>query len=115
MAHLPAHVGVKQGCVLSPLLFNMFISDLPDIFTADCDPVTVNSLSTNSLLFADDLVMLSESAEGLQNCIDKLEGYCNKWGLCINQSKTKVIIFNKGGMKISKFRFCVNNQVIDVV
>ena len=110
-----SRVGVKQGCVLSPLLFNMFISDLPDIFTADCDPVTVNSLSTNSLLFADDLVMLSESAEGLQNCIDKLEGYCNKWGLCINQSKTKVIIFNKGGMKISKFRFCVNNQVIDVV
>ena len=35
--------------------------------------------------------------------------------LCINQSKTKVIIFNKGGMKISKFRFCVNNQEIDVV
>ena len=45
-----SRVGFKQGCVLSPLLFDMFISDLPDIFTTDCDPVTVNSLSTNYYL-----------------------------------------------------------------
>ena len=113
--HFLPQVGVKQGCVLSPLPFNMFISDLPDIFDDTCDPATVNSLSTNSLLLADDLVILSESAKGLQTCINTLESHCNQWGLSIIQSKTKMIIFNKGGMKISGFRFHVTNQEIDVV
>ena len=88
-------IGVKQGCVLSPLLFNMYVSDIPDIFDDACHPVTVNSLTTNSMLFADDLVLLSESAEDIQRCLGKLENYCHQWGLTINQDKTKVIIFNK--------------------
>ena len=38
-------VGVKQCCVLSPLLFNLYLSDLPCIFDNSCDPVSVNALS----------------------------------------------------------------------
>ena len=103
-------VGVKQGCPLSPLLFNMYLSDLPAIFDTTCFPVVVNSLTTNCLLFADDLVLLSESPEGLQHCIERLGNYCTRWGLKINLSKTKIVIFNKGGMKISKFKFLLYNN-----
>ena len=41
--------------------------------------------------------------------------YCNKWNLPVNTSKTKVIIFNKGGYKISRFNFTLGDSEIDVV
>ena len=116
MAAVPKSlIGVKQGCVLSPLLFNMYVSDIPDIFDDACRPVTVISLTTNSMPFADDLVLLSESAECIQRCIGKLENYCHQWGLTINQDKTKVIIINKGGKKLKKIKFYVNDSEIEIV
>jgi hypothetical protein len=48
-------------------------------------------------MFADDLVLVSKSASGLQTALNNLSNYCNKWGLTVNLKKTKVIIFNKGG------------------
>ena len=110
-----SNVGVKQGCVLSPLLFNLFLSDLPSIFDASCDPVGLLNSNLSCLMFADDLVILSESAKGLQNALDKLYAYCNKWGLTVNTSKTKVVIFNKGGHKFSSFKFNLNGANVDIV
>ena len=66
-------------------------------------------------MFADDLVLISQSAEGLQNCLNKLQSYCDKWCLTVNTDKTKVVIFNKGGHKISKYRFVLNNSTIEIV
>ena len=77
--------GVKQGCVLSPLLFNIFLSDFPSIFNDEnCHPVTVNSNKLNCLMFADDLILISETAIGLQTCLNKLKQYTNKWNLTVN-------------------------------
>jgi hypothetical protein len=46
-------------------------------------------------MYADDVILISESAHGLQNCLNKLSDYCETWNLCINIDKTKVMIFNK--------------------
>ena len=51
-------------------------------------------------MYADDIVLLSESANGLQNCIDKLEYFCKKWNLSVNL-KTNVQIFNKAGRVVA--------------
>ena len=51
---------------------------------------------TNMLSWADDLVLLSETRQGLQICIDKLEKYCCKWGSTFDSKKPKCIIFSKG-------------------
>jgi hypothetical protein len=72
-------------------LFKLYINDLPDIFDQTCFPITLDKISINCLMFADDLLLLSETPEGLQNCIDKLNSYCNRWQLSINIQKTKVI------------------------
>lgn len=98
-------IGVKQGCVLSPLLFNIFTSDLPNIFDKSCDPVFLNNQKLNCLMFADDLVIFSQSSIGLQNALNKLSSYCDKWYLTVNMSKTKIIVFNSSGHLIKRFTF----------
>ena len=50
---------------MSPTLFNIFVNDIPTFFYASCDPVKLTEMYINCLLYADDLILLSNSAEGL--------------------------------------------------
>ena len=65
--------GVQEGCILIPLLFNLYISDLSSAFDNTLwDPfVLPNGAKINYLFYADDLIILSRSKTGLQNCLDK--------------------------------------------
>ena len=78
-------------------MFKSFINDLVDIFDSNCDAVTVGDFSLNCLMYADDLILILESEEGLRNCLNKLEHYCEDWCLDINIDKTKSLVFNKSG------------------
>ena len=62
--------------------------------------------------YADDLVLISKSAEGLQKCIDNLCTYCKTWGLDINIKRTKSIVFNSSG-RINKTDFKYDNKPIE--
>lgn len=87
--------GVRQGDVLSPNLFNLYINDLPDIFDKCVDSPKLDNELIHCLLYADDLVLLSLSAKGLQDKLDKLDEYCKFWCLDINVKKTKVMAMAK--------------------
>ena len=65
-----------------------------------CDPAKLITENVSCLLYADDLVLVSESATGLQNCLDNLNKYIQRWKLSINFSK------NKGNDSIKK-----NNKI----
>ena len=59
------------------MLFNLFLNDLPERFTNECVPVMLDSDQNISvLMYADDIVLLSESPIGLQNCLNNLLEYC---------------------------------------
>ena len=105
---------VKQGCVLSPTLFNIFLSDFPSIFDNTSDPVSLGDAHLNCMVFADDLVLLSNTAEGLQCCLDKLLTYTRRWNLKVNIDMTKVIIFNKGGHIIKRLNFWLSTEPISI-
>ena len=91
--------GVKQGCVLSPLLFNIFLSDIIPCFkTEECQPLKIDKSETiGSLIWADDIIIFSESEEGLQNMLKNLSIYMKGNRMKINLKKTKCMIFNKMG------------------
>jgi exonuclease III len=102
--------GTRQGCNLSPALFKIYLNDLQDIFNnKDCDSVKVGQQPLGCLMYADDVLLLSQSAKGLQNSLDKLNIYCKKWRLKINTTKTKTIIFN---CRKSDHTFKLGNQIL---
>ncbi len=74
---IPVKRAVKQVDVLSPLLFNICINDAVDMFNErDSDPPSLNISVIGCLLYADDLIILSTTADGLQKSFDKLHKCC---------------------------------------
>lgn len=89
-------VGLKQGCNLSPTLFNIFVNDLIHcIDIANPDAPFLKDIKVSCLLYADDLVLLSESKEGLQEALNALDKYSKDWFLEVNLKKTKCLMFSR--------------------
>ena len=107
--------GVKQGEILSPNLFNLYINDLPSELPVDRDTPYLGIHDVRCLMYADDLFLCSLSPSGLQNSLDNLSSYCEKWHLEINLKKTKVMKLSGNGHKCSRHSFKLNGEPIEIV
>ena len=87
-------VGVRQGCVMSPLLFALFLNDLHESLTGG---VNVKGKVIRVLMYADDIVIDAESAGQLQVMMNELEVYCGMWDLEVNLDKSEVMVMRRGG------------------
>ena len=108
--------GVRQGCPLSPIMFNIYVNDIFNIMNKNnkSDIFLDKGDKINALMYADDLILLSETNEGLQAQINKLNDYCEKWKLEINEKKSKVMIFNRGN-KLIKSEIRINKTPVEHV
>ena len=87
--------GLRQGCVLSPLLFSLYVNDLMEVLRREEIGIRIDNLTIPGLLFADDLVITAEKSSDLNRALEVVYGWCNRWKLKINAEKCSVVHFRK--------------------
>ena len=109
------HCGVKQGDILSPTLFSIFVNSLTidlgnsgigvnlDLPPSQDSPD--NKIVVNHLIYADDLVCIAESIEDLQALINIVNLWCRKFHIEANLTKTEVLHVRKPSVPQSKYQF----------
>ncbi|XP_077255535.1 uncharacterized protein LOC143893712 [Temnothorax americanus] len=91
--------GVRQGCILSPILFNVYGEY---IMRRTCEKweggVTIGGVKITNLRYADDTTLLAATEAEMVALLSRMEEVSNEMGLTINRSKTKIMVvdrFNK--------------------
>ena len=85
-------VGLKQGCLLSPMIFSIFINDLTELIqNSSIRGILLfpDLVEIFMLLFADDIALISDTISGLQKQLDILLKYCKEYKMIVNIIKTK--------------------------
>lgn len=104
--------GVKQGCLLSPLLFSLYINDLHEHLGGG---IFVDEINVRLLLYADDIVILSDDIMTLQEMINNLEKYCDCWNLEVNLAKSKIMVFRNGGRLSRLEKWVFKGEDVEIV
>ena len=87
--------GVRQGCILSPTLFSLYTEELSVRVRRMNAGVKIGEDKIGILLYADDVVVLSESAEEFQKILDVVGEYEKDFGVKFSGEKSKVMIVNR--------------------
>jgi hypothetical protein len=108
----PMTTGVRQGCPMSPTLFNTYFDFVTRLVAAQCSEAGVQGVKVAfringqlvsapergdltmfvlMLLYADDLALTAGSAEALETALRTLEATAGEWGMQLNYGKTVVV------------------------
>jgi len=108
--------GLRQGCPLSPILFNILIADLEEeMGKVRWGGVNLGGRKLYSLAYADDLVLMADKEEEMRSMIERLDKYLEGKGLELNVGKTKIIRFRKGGGRRKRKEWRWKGKVIEEV
>ena len=107
---LTLNTGAPQGCVLSPVLFILYTSDLQ--WSSDTDSVSI-------LKYADDTAIIGlikdDECDEYMKCIDFVKHWCDSCFLELNVNKTKEVIFDFRRSKFSYGSVKIDSKSVEIV
>ena len=88
----PITIGLRQGCILSPLLFDL-LNGLVDVIKRANVGIQYGNEKIALLLFADDIVLMAETKQDLPTLMDITYEFSQKWRFNFNYDKCAVMVF----------------------
>ena len=85
--------GVRQGGILSPLLFSVYMDDLSELLNSSNVGCSLNGITTNHLLYADDTCLLAPSPAALQRLLNICSEFACENDVVFNEGKTKLMCY----------------------
>ena len=114
--------GVKQGCLLSPLMFSVLLCFLINKLAVElskngkhCMQLIPGAIDISMLLFADDVILLSSTPAGLHNQLNHLKIEAGRLYLTVNLDKTNILVFRMGGHLAARERWLYGNEEVKVI
>ena len=93
-------VGLRQGCSLSPILFLIYMDRIVRK-SKSCGGVKIGECTVQRLLFADDLMLLDSTQNGLQQALDGFSDACSVAGMKISTTKTETMCLSRQSKQCS--------------
>ena len=93
-------VGVRQGCLLSPTLFNIFLERIMSGALEEHDgKVSIGGRNITNLRFADDIDALAEEEQELEALVKSLDKTCTRYKMEVSAEKTKLMTNSANGIQ----------------
>jgi len=89
--------GVRQGCIISPVLFNLYSEFMIREALERLKGIQFGGENLTNLRYADDAVLIADSRKKLQRMINRLNLKCIAYGMAMNVKKTKVMVMSREG------------------
>ena len=106
--------GLKKGCLLSPLLFNLYINDLANLLNSLSLGVDIDGENVCALLYADALVLIASSEGDLQNLLHVLHTWTIENKMTVNLSKSRVVHFRPKCISKSRYVFKCGDDIMEI-
>ena len=107
--------GVRQGSLISPIFFNIYVNDLSNVLNSKRCGCNLNGVNYNHLLYADDTILLAPSPSALQKLITICERFASNNEIIYNPNKSRIMCIQPNKDKVKVPVFTINGKNVMIV